>query len=152
MTLFFAMVPDNEGGRRPAFFLGKKMAPDGAVEISSARHETLLAAQAQGKPISADAKGSPRIETRTINAARRRDGLIGAVKREAARRIDQVSPTWRQLNDTRSPSPDGDRRFAQIDAIREASARIEADIVEASAAQLGEYPVSTNPLWPEFDQ
>jgi hypothetical protein len=44
--------------------------------------------------------------------------LTGEVKSLAAARIEAVSPDWRQRNDLRLPSAEGEARFAVIDAIR----------------------------------
>lgn len=49
------------------------------------------------------------------------EDAIAAVKAEAARQILEVAPLWRQLNDIREPTPEGNERLAAIDAIREQS-------------------------------
>lgn len=151
MTVFFAMVPDASGQPQPAFFLRQSQAPEGAVAISGRRHAQLVEALAEGKAITRSAKGSPKIIARRVDTGAQRAQLVAAIKREAARRIDQVAPIWRQLNDTRAPSAQGARRFAQIDAIRDASNAIEALLAAAADRDLGAFPVSTNPAWPEFD-
>lgn len=53
-----------------------------------------------------------------FDLARVEAGIIAAIKAEAARRIEAISPDWRQRNDLRLPSPAGDERWAAIDAIR----------------------------------
>jgi hypothetical protein len=151
MTIFFAMVPDAGGAPQPAFFLRQSQAPEGAVAISERRHAQLVEALADGQTVTAGRDGKPRVAARRPDAAAQRAQLVAAIKREAARRIDQVSPIWRQLNDTRAPSPEGARRFAQIDAIRDASDAIEALLADVGARDLGAFPVSDNPAWPEFD-
>ncbi len=151
MTIFFAMVPDASGAPQPAFFLRQSQAPDGAVAISGRRHAQLVEALADGQTVTAGRDGKPRTAARRVDVAAQRAQLVAAIKREAARRIDQVSPIWRQMNDTRSPSPEGARRFAQIDAIRDASNAIEALLGDVAARELPAFPVSDNPAWPEFD-
>lgn len=66
----------------------------------------------------------------------KRSTLIGAVKREAARRIDEIAPLWRQLNDLHEPESAGaiDRRN-QINAIRQWSNDVEAEIAEATSLE-----------------
>lgn len=151
MTVFFAMVADATGEPQPAFFLRQSQAPEGAVAISGRRHAQLVEALAEGKAITRSAKGSPRIIARRMDTGAQRAQLVAAIKREAARRIDQVAPIWRQLNDARAPSAQGARRFAQIDAIRDASNAIEALLADVADRDLGAFPISHNPAWPEFD-
>lgn len=122
--------------------------PDDAVEISAARHRVLLAAQANGSAICAGDDGKPRIRRPVVTLADRRAALVRRVKREAARRIDAVSPIWRQLNDQRVPSEASAARFAAIDAIRAASDAIEADIAAALSDGLTAIDVAAHPLWP----
>lgn len=123
--------------------------PADAVKITPARHRELLEAQGEGAAIVADDKGKPRIDRPTVTIAARRAALVRAVKRQAARRIEAVSPLWRQLNDQRAPSQDGDRRFAAIDAIRVASDAIEADIAAAASDALAAIDPAAHPLWPQ---
>ncbi len=61
--------------------------------------------------------------------------LIAEIKREAAARIEAVSPTWKQLNDTREPTAAGARRFAAIDDVRAWSNRIEQEVAAATTAK-----------------
>ena len=57
----------------------------------------------------------------TYWAERDLEASIAAVKAEAERQILEVAPLWKQLNDIREPTPEGDARLAAIDAIREQS-------------------------------
>lgn len=151
MSVFFAMVGAGEH-RRAAFYLTERSAPPGAVKISAARHAELLAAQAEGRTIVADARGRPALERRPQpRAGEVRAQLHRAIRREASRRIRQVSPDWRQLNDLREPSAAGAIRFARIDAIRAASDAIEDLADHLPAADLAGFPVTDHALWPEFD-
>lgn len=151
MSVFFAV----EGvgiERRAAFYLSQSSAPAGAVRITAARHAELLTAQAQGRKIVADARGRPVIEpAQRPLAAVIRSQLHGKIRREAARRIQQVSPEWRQLNDLREPSEAGAIRFSKIDAIRSASDAIGELADRLPAADLDGFPVADHTLWPEFD-
>lgn len=151
MSVFFAMIGEGED-RHPAFFLTRAAAPEGAVEISDARHGALLEAQAEGRAISADARSRPVVERRTRPAADTvRGQLANSIRREAARRIRAVSPEWRQLNDLREPSEAGAVRFARIDAIRAASNAIEEFAASLPVSDLAGLPIATHTLWPEFD-
>lgn len=153
MSVFFAMIGGREGHPlRPSFYLTRKQAPAGAVEISDARHAGLLDAQSEGRTIAADARGRPVIERRTRpSEAGVRDMHRAAIRREAANRIRAVSPEWQQLNDMRTPSEAGATRFARIDAIRVASNAIEDMMQGLPVADLAGFPVATHTLWPEFD-
>ena len=150
MPIHFAII---EG--RAAFFdsaISGRNIPAGAIKITPARHAQLLDGQADGKVISIDHKGKPKLVEPATSAADRRAQLVAAVKREAARRIDAISPIWRQLNDLRATGGAGQAgkaRFAQIDAIRAAADLIEADIASAKAADLAEFPITENAHWPE---
>lgn len=150
MTVFFAMTGEGED-LRPAFFLTAKAAPEGAVEISDARHAALLEALADGKAVTVGRGGKPKIVRVRVDADELRASTVAQIRREAARRIEEISPVWRQLNDTREPSEDGARRFARIDAIRAASNAIERDLAEIPANDLALFPVRDHFLWPEFD-
>ena len=57
--------------------------------------------------------------------------VISAIKAEAARRIEAISPLWRQQNDLRAPSDAGAARFAAIDAVRGWSNRMEQLLARA---------------------
>lgn len=151
MSVFFAMVGKGDD-RRPAFYLTRNMAPEGAVEISDQRHGKLLDAQAEGRAITADAKGRPVVARRTrATDVALRSQLAAAVRREAAARIRAVSPEWRQMNDLREPGEEGAIRFARIDAIRAASNAIEELAASLPVDDLAGFPVATHTLWPEFD-
>jgi hypothetical protein len=151
MTIYFAMMPAADGTPAPAFFLTEKAAPAHAVKITQRRHVELLERQAEGFAIVAGKGGKPKIVGRPTNDDARRAALTRAIKREAARRIEAVAPVWRQINDSRAPSPEGARRFAQIDAIRAASNAFENTLANLPAAQLEAFRVAAHPLWPEFD-
>lgn len=58
--------------------------------------------------------------------------LAGAIKAEAARRIEAIAPAWRQMNDLREPSPEGAARFAAIDEVRTWSNALEARALAAT--------------------
>ena len=151
MSIWFYMTGP-EGYRLPAFYLTRSAAPEGAVEITRARHAALLEAQAEGRAITADARGRPVIDRRTpASADALRPQLRAAIRREAAQRIRAISPEWRQLNDLREPSEAGAVRFARIDAIRAASNAIEELANRVPISDLSGFPVATHTLWPEFD-
>ncbi|MFY9350387.1 MAG: hypothetical protein WAO77_08570 [Sphingobium sp.] len=135
----------------PGFFddaIHAHLPPD-AVRISAARHAELLAAQAGGAMIVAGERGRPRIHRDPPSLADRRAAAIRRVKREAARRIEAISPPWRQLNDLREPGDAGAARFAAIDAVRAASGAIEAAIATLGADALEPLDIAAHPLWPE---
>ena len=145
MFIYFAAVAG-----RPAFFdkyLHGAAIPAGAVKITRKRHAQLIDAQAQGKAIIVGAKGKPELVDSAPSASDRRAQLRAAIKREAARRIDRVSPIWRQLNDTRQPSAAGAARFAQIDAIRAASERVEADLAATPDDRLAQFALAESDQW-----
>lgn len=151
MSIFFAMVGDGND-RLPAFYLTRNAAPEGAIEITTARHRALLEAQAEGRTITADARGRPVIDRRTRpRADAMRPQLRAAIRREAALRIHAISPEWQQLNDLRHPTEAGAIRFAQIDAVRGASNAIEELADTVAIGDLASFPVATHMLWPEFD-
>ena len=133
-----------------AFFddANHKTLPADAVQISATRHRALLNAQATGGIITASADGKPRIVRPRAGIAEQRARLVRQVKREAARRIDAVSPIWRQLNDSRAPSSEGAARFAAIDAIRAASNAIEGEVSALPAAAISAFAFAHHPLWP----
>ncbi|MFC4256687.1 hypothetical protein GRI97_15815 [Altererythrobacter xixiisoli] len=120
--------------------------PADAVEITPARHAELLAAQKAGRKIMTNDSGRP-VLARGPSAEQQRAALVNAIKAEARRRIEAVSPPWRQLNDSREPSPAGAARFAAIDALRAASDRIEQQLQATPAADLATFDISTNPHW-----
>lgn len=124
--------------------------PDDAVKITPARHAQLLTAQAQGAQIQPDANGRPQAVFPTRDDMRA--ALLRDVKREARRRIEAISPLWRQLNDLREGGDAAAVRFARIDAVRGASALIEEQLVTTKAAALDRFPVREHPLWPQTDE
>lgn len=121
--------------------------PDDAVPVTPRRHAELLAGNAEGRTIVANAKGRPVLER--VPAARMRAIVTAQVKREAARRIAAVSPVWRQMNDIRLRGEGAEARFAAIDEIRAASTVVEMDVAEASGDALERFDVAGHPAWPE---
>lgn len=65
--------------------------------------------------------------------------IVAAIKAEAARRIEAISPDWRQRNDLRLPSPEGNARWAEIDAVRGWSNRMEQLLGRANAPAAVEF-------------
>ena len=59
---------------------------------------------------------------------------IEAIKSKAESDIIAIAPIWQQLNDIRQPSPEGDARFAAIDAVRTKSDADEAKVKKAKQA------------------
>lgn len=151
MSVFFAMIGEGDD-RRPAFFLTRGSAPEGAVEINEGRHRKLLDALSEGREIDADASGRPVVTAAPrASAAAVRSALTASIRREAEARILAVSPVWQQLNDMREPGEAGAIRFARIDAIRAASNAIEDLAASLPFADLAAFPVANHMLWPEFD-
>ena len=132
--------------------------PDDVVPVSEKRHAQLMQAQADGAAIVPCPKtGKPLAQLPPCDPASLRAVLVSMVKSEAGRRIRAVAPLWRQSNDAIAIALGeiDDRviaRLARITAIRAASDRIEDQIALTSAAQLKQFPVATNPLWPALDQ
>ena len=123
--------------------------PEDATPISAARHAELLAHG--GAHIAACPKtGKPISTAPKPGSAQHRADLTNSVRSEAARRIRAVSPIWRQINDTRESTPEGEARFSRIDAIRDASNLIENQLSDAAAKALADFPIATHPLWPEL--
>lgn len=123
--------------------------PDDAAPITAARHAQLL--EHGGAYIAACPKtGKPVSTVPKVTATDRRAALVRQCRAEARRRILAVSPLHRQINDLRAPSDEGARRFVMIDAIRTASGLIIEQIETAPASTLAEFPISSNPLWPEL--
>lgn len=123
--------------------------PNDAAAITPARHRALLAAQAEGATIVAGPEGRPLIHRPRPTIGQRRATLTAQTRKEAARRIDAVSPIWRQMNDQRHPSASGEARFAAIDAIRTASDTIEAIIMTSGDDALTAFGVAAHPAWPK---
>lgn len=122
--------------------------PSNAQPIGAVRYRDLLAAQASGAVIEANEDGRPRIRRPVVTLTSRRATLIRQVKREAARRIEAISPLWRQSNDLRAPTDEGSARFAAIDAIRAASDALESEIVAADSASLSRIDIAAHAAWP----
>lgn len=123
--------------------------PADAVVITQARHRELLTGQASGRAIIAGEDGFPRLQPAArLTTSDRRAQLAARNKREAARRIEAISPLWRQINDQRDPSDAGAARFVAIDAIRAASDAIEAQIATAAKDALAGLDIPNHPLWP----
>ncbi len=151
MSVFFAMIGTGDDAR-PAFYLTRRQAPEGAAQISNARHAQLLAALSGGRKVAADARGRPVIAPAARRSATSiRAELRSRIQSEAARRIAAISPEWRQLNDLRVPSEAGAVRFARLDAIRSASNAIEGIADSLPAEDLAGFPIAAHTLWPEFD-
>lgn len=121
--------------------------PADGVEITADQHVRLLTGAASGQVIALQ-DGVPALAPRTPTRAQ----LVQAIKAEAARRIELIAPLWRQLNDTRNPTPESAARFAAIDAIRTASNLIEQDLAETDTPGLPAFPITDHPLWPEASQ
>lgn len=51
--------------------------------------------------------------------------VLSEIKKKTADLIYEVSPEWKQRNDIRKPSPEGESRFDEIDRLREASNLLE---------------------------
>lgn len=125
--------------------------PADAVPVEARVHADCMAQLAAGGVLSCCPETSAPIAAPPVIApADRRAALVRAIKAEAYRRIELVSPIWRQLNDLRTPNDDGAARFSAIDAIRAASDAIEELVVAAEDGALPDFPVAANPLWPLF--
>ena len=120
--------------------------PADGLPVTDAAYAQLLTDQANGAQILPTAEGAP--YARFPTAAEKRERLAAATRAEASRRISAVAPLWKQLNDLRSQTPEGDQRFASIDSIRAASDQIETDIGATSEANLDTFDISTNVHWP----
>lgn len=125
--------------------------PEDAVPVEASVHADCMAQLAAGGVLSCCPDTSAPIAVApVIAAAERRAGLVCAIKAEAYRRIELVSPIWRQLNDLRVRNDAGAVRFSAIDAIRAASDAIEELVAAAEDGALPGFPVAANPLWPLF--
>lgn len=124
--------------------------PEDAVTVSSRRHAALLAGQANGHEIVPDARGRPQLRSlqpQTVEAAMA--ACVHAIRQEAARRIYQRFPVWKQLNALRENRDPG---FHEIDAIRAASNLIEQQLDAVTTLDgIAAFPVLDHPLWPQFD-
>lgn len=122
------------------------MIPVDAVEVSSTRHQELMDAQERGAKIVGGARGYPRAQFPSISEYRQR--AFARLRAEAGRRIRAISPEWRQMNDLRHPTPEGEARFAAIDAIRSASNAIEVGLRGATGSELREFDPAGRTEWP----
>lgn len=124
--------------------------PDDAVTITKGRHKELLAGQAAGYEIVAGKRGRPKLRSLYSNSIEdARAASVRAVKREAARRIADTMPIWRQLNAMRENKDPG---FHRVDLIRSASNLIEEQLGQLILMEeIAAFPVEQNPLWPDFD-
>ena len=143
-TIFFS--PSTRGFYRKGVH---RSIPDDAHALSERRYKQLIAAQARSGSIRIDRAGRP-VAARVAGASERRADLVAQIQAEARRRIEAISPPWRQMNDLREPSPSGAARFAAIDEIRAASTLIEQDLAETAVGALGNFPIADHPLWPEI--
>lgn len=144
---------------RNAFFDNRVHArlPDDALPVTADEHARLLAEQAAGKVIMPGLHGEPTARRPAENGDQLRARLIVATKREAARRIEQIAPLWRQLNDWRDLcflEPGEQRtaiegRVATINAIRAASDRLEARLAGMTARQLAKADIADDTHWTE---
>lgn len=143
--------------------------PGDAVRISKARHAELVAARSAGKTIAPDRAGRPIVKTVRPSLDQLRAAAVVAVKAEARRRILAVASIERQANDNAAlaewailasaPSAerakfaaayfDASARRGRINAIREASNTIEAQIARMPAANLTAFDPSSHSNWPE---
>lgn len=159
MALYYSpghRVTAPDGSERAGAFFDSAIHGDGipadAVALKDeAEHARLLEAVNDGATIVLDARGKLRLHRARPDKAAQQAKLLAIVRREAATRIEAISPIWRQLNDQRDPSPAGAARFAAIDSVREASNAIEHEIGTASARDLGLLDIANHPLWPETD-
>ena len=124
--------------------------PDDAVKVSPKRHAQLFAGQAEGHEIIPDGLGRPTLRNLAPKTlAEARAACAHRIRREAARRIEQRMPLWKQINALRDRTDPG---FHEIDLIRVASNLIEDQLPAlASVKAVLAFPVTENPLWPEFD-
>lgn len=125
--------------------------PEDAVTVTARRHAALLAGQAEGHEIVPDARGRPQLRSLlppTTEAAKA--ACVHAIRQEAARRINQRLPVWKQLNALRENLDPG---FHEIDAIRAASDLIEQQVEELTEiSALQGFDIAACPLWPDFGE
>ncbi|MEW4466302.1 hypothetical protein AB1K62_00540 [Parasphingorhabdus sp. JC815] len=160
MAIYYSRsLNDNKGGFLDTAIHGNAL-PQGAVSISTALHEELIADQSQGAKIVADSEtGSPRVKwPDPLSLSESRTLMTRRTKEEAERRINTISPIYRQMNDIREAqsadtmSAEATARFSKIDAIRAASDAIEAEIAAmADAAAILAIDLSNHPSWPEVN-
>lgn len=78
---------------------------------------------------------SPETGSFTFTLDRVIEPIVARIKAAAAARIECISPVWRQINDARDPTPEGEVRFATIDAVRAWSNAMEIDARACTSAQ-----------------
>lgn len=127
-----------------------RVIPEDAVTITARRHASLLAGQAEGQEIVPDKNGRPQLKSlNPVTLAQARAARTREIKREAARRINERMPLWRQVNALRENRDPG---FHVIDTIRAASNLIEAQLLDLKTIEaISSLPVQEHPLWPVFD-
>lgn len=125
--------------------------PGDAVPVAQKRYAALLKGQAEGHQIVPDVRGRPQLRSLApATHASARAACVAAIKREAARRINECMPLWRQINALRDKSDPG---FHQIDAIRAASDLIEQQVEELTEiSALQAFDIAACPLWPDFGE
>lgn len=127
--------------------------PDDSVIVLQKRHKELIEAQEKGAQIVASKQGKPELQwPEETTDEGRRTIFVRQVKAEAAKRIDMISPPWRQLNDMRTESDAGIDRFVQIDAIRKASDKIEVQVEQLDHDGLNDFTVVDHSLWPKTSE
>lgn len=120
--------------------------PDDAVKISRDMHHKLLQAQVEGHVIEPGPGGKPRaIAPAKPTIANLREQKIRAVKAEAARRIEEIAPVWKQMNALRGQTEGA--LFDRIDAVRDRSNALEGEIRSMNAAELGTLDVTADKYW-----
>ncbi|WP_188768597.1 hypothetical protein [Novosphingobium endophyticum] len=111
----------------------------------------MTAESAGGRIVASPKAGKPMIEWPADTITTSRALLLARIKRETARRIDAVSPAWRQLDDLREPS-EGAARVSAIDAIRQASNAIETQLGDFESDEVYSFAIVDNPHWPIFEE
>jgi hypothetical protein len=143
----------------PAHFLDDAVHPSiptGAVRITTAVFQRMLAARSEGREILADADGKPKAGPKPVETiADLRTRMIARVKAESGRRISIASPIWKQINDmallgsaaTNLEKAPPLARSAAVDAIRTASNVLEARIAKMKAPDLQNLDITCDIHW-----
>lgn len=147
MAIFYS--PSLRGFYDPA--VHDPLPADAVHRVAPGQHAKLLAAQTNGAVIVPGTTGRPVLEWPGRDRETVRHNLQMRIKREAARRIRQISPVWQQLNDLRQSTPESKGRFAAIDAVRATSGLIEQDLAQTADKALPDFPVRDHPLWLETE-